>query len=286
MVKRAFSTELNYTIKVADAHAMSIKGKLSNSRNFKCADEECKINLTCTNWGKVNKKNDKRLYFTPSSLENLHISGCNESGASEEKQRSTYEKSSAKSTIQKNDLVMLKKISESRNIAKVEEIEKNSTEENSTIKNNTESLNNTILKSEGTHVTSILTLIEMYNDSSFDNSLEFLKISPGKILSLEEFFTNLDTILEIEKNRLGIFYGRAKIVTFEKNNDMVEIKFNNSSLPSIYTNKETLFKSYYGRVVKKYVDIPTEINVYFRGYLDVKWHSYNKKFYKDLYFSI
>lgn len=286
MVKRAFSIELDETVTVEYAHAMSLKGKLKNSRKFKCTDEECNINLTCTNWGKVIKKNDKRLYFTPSSLENLHISGCYESGAREEKQRSTYEKGSAKSTIQKNGLVMLKKISENNNKANDKEIENKLSVENFTISSNKESRNNKISKSEGSNVTSILTLIEMYYDSSFDNSKRFLKVATDKILNLEEFFTNLDTALEIEKNQLGIFYGKARVVTFEKNKDMIVIKFCNSSLPSIYTNKKTLFKSYYGKVVKKYVDTPTEINVYFRGSLDVKWHSYNKKFYKDLYFSI
>lgn len=287
MVKRAFSEELNKTIKVEYAHALSLKGKLNNPRSFKCPDKECNINLTCTNWRKEIKynNNDKRLYFRPSSLENLHISGCSECGENEEKQRSTYEKNEAKTTIQKNGLVVLKKIYETKAVKNDSPEDSQQTPKESTTTDVKSIENKQAKKYEGSHITSILSLIDMYNDDSFDKSEKFLKVSSNKVMSLEEFFIDLDATNTPIKNQLGVYFGKATIKTFYKNEEMVEIKFNNSIFPPIYTNKDILFKSYYGKRIKKYVDSTTVLNVYFRGHLDSKWHAYNKKAYKDLYFT-
>lgn len=284
MVKRAISLELNISISAEDANKKSINGVLNNAKAFICSDTECRIGLTCTNWG---VKNPNRIYFTPSSKENLHIAGCNESGQDEEKQRSKYEKENAKYSTSKNELIILRKILDQttvkQNIQSSDNLENNKKSRNKSITN----INSNSTKNEGSHVTSILTLLDMFQDSSFNNQKRFLKISSTETLSLDDFFIDLDTVNFIPTNQIRIYYGKVKVETIK--DSLLKISFcNSTSFPSIFTSKAQMFKVVYGKNAKKYVDKDKELYVFFRGYLndENKWIPFNDKFYKDLYFSL
>lgn len=285
MVKMAFSLELKQNLSAKEAHAKSLQTKLNNPKAFRCADKDCGIRLTCTNW---KLKNKKRLFFTPSSKENLHIAGCKESGEDEERQRSSLEIKNAKQTISKNGLINLKRISETKTVKRDNSNEKTVLREDRIklqhVTNSNSSMNK---RSEGSHITSILSFIEMYQDTSFDNNQKTLKISRVEYLSLNEFFVNIDEVDNIPKKQLRIYYGEAKLETH--NNSMLKISFCNlASLPPVFTNKTQIFNVYYGKHAKKYIDTNIKVIVYFRGNLDDnknKWCSFNDKFYQDLYFA-
>lgn len=176
MVKRAFSKHLQRNISVVDAHKMSLSHMLTDPRDFICSDINCQINLTCTNWGKLLNSNSK-LYFTPSSNDELHISACSEAGVKEEKERSKYETKNAKATIQKSGLIVLRKIYEPKNTVK-------NSNQNLTIESNKiESIKSSSMntrnspsnaKTESSYITSLLTLIELYNDINFNNTHKIL----------------------------------------------------------------------------------------------------------------
>ncbi|MFD2046396.1 hypothetical protein ACFSTA_18790 [Ornithinibacillus salinisoli] len=283
MVKRAYSLELGKPISAETAHKKSLYGELMESRAFKCADNECNINLTCTNW---REKSAKRIYFTPTSKSTLHIAGCNESGEDEEKQRSNFETENAKTSVNKNGTVKLKKISEQKTVKHY--LENTETKYNNNLshrpKNNSYGTKG---KNEGSYITSIISLIEMFRDYSFDNHKRFLKISSIKTLSLNEFFVNVDQVSHLPFNKIRIFYGKVKVQTF--NDTGLKILFINSKItPPLFTNKKIMFKRYYGKDAKKFVDTNKELYAFFRGYLteENKWKPFNNEFFKDIYFSI
>ena len=283
MVKRAFSSDLGKNISAEFAHRKSIIGELIDKRAFKCADRACQINLTCTNWKK--RKDDIRIYFTPSSIDNLHIAGCNESGEIEERNRSKLEMDVVKKTIEKNGSIILKKITEQKTVK--QEFQKIETK---TPINNLSGIQNnksTSKQSEGKYVTSILTLIELYNESGFDEKKRFLKISSTETLALNEFFFNVDKASNIPKDKIRIYYGKVKVSTYKET--VLMIKFcSSSTLSPLFTNKNKILGKYYGKHAKNYVDTNKELYVFFRGHLneDNKWCAYNNEFFKDLYFSI
>lgn len=290
MVKRAFSKHLQRNISVEDAHKMSISNMLTDSRDFICSDINCQISLTCTNWGKHLNSNSK-LYFTPSSNDELHISACSEAGVKEEKERSKYETQNAKATIQKNGLIVLRKIYEPKNTVKNSNqnstIEPNKTQ---SIKSNSVNTQNSTskAKTESSYITSLLTLIELYNDINFNNTNQILKINKNTF-SLDEFFIILDLINNIPTNKLGIFYGTAILQTFDKNKNMLEIKFTNPSIPNIYSNKQSILNSFNRKIAKQVLDKKIPIKVYFRGSRDrdlKKWLPYNDKVYQDIFLNI
>lgn len=282
MVKRAYSKILKKHLSVEDAHKLSLTKELSDPRAFICSDNKCRINLTCTNWNTLLKKNSK-LYFKPSCNKELHVSACSEAGMKEEKVRSNYELKQATATVQKDGLIVLRKISNLTNT--INDTDSNTTA-NATNNNrsNFEVSHDSSQKNESSYVTSLLTLIEMYNDNIFNNTSKILKVA-GSIISLDELFLNLDINKNVSSNKLNIFYGKAILQTFEKNEDMIEVKFINTSLTNLYSNKQSIYRSFNGKVAKRIIDKKIPITVYFRGFLDKnkKWNAFNGKVYKDIY---
>ncbi|WP_141994209.1 hypothetical protein [Bacillus sp. B4EP4a] len=281
MVKRAYSLELKENISAETAHKNSLSGILKNNRAFVCSDKECNIKLTCTKWS---DKSAKRIFFTPSSKNDLHIAGCNESGEDEEKHRSKFEKENAKTTIAKNGVIVLKKISEQKTVKQESKYIKDAITI-PTISNKSSNDFNRV-KPEGSYITSILSLIDMYKDTDLNNKNKILKISSTENLTLEEFFFNIDTTSPIPTNKTRIYYGKVKVSTFKETG--LKISFINSHISQpLFTNKKRMFDKYYGKYAKEHVDKDAEIYVFFRGYLNEKnkWCSFNNEFYKDLYFS-
>lgn len=282
MVKEAFSIELQNKISADVAHNKSLKGELKDRRAFECVDKQCKIQLTCTKWEKID---GKRIYFTPTSRNFLHIAGCKASGKEEEIQRSTLETEEAKKSVIKNGIIQLKKISDQSKqkdtSSQLNEINKDTTT------SQTKSNSNKEKKTERSSITSIMTLIKLLNDISFDKDKPFIQLPGNESISLNELFVNVDDITSIQKNKLRVFYGKVKVSTFNKT--ALKIDFINSShAPLLFTNKKLMLDRHYGRQAKKYVDKNKEIYIFFRGYLsnDNKWKAYNEEFYKDLYFSL
>ncbi|MFC9542723.1 hypothetical protein ACFTQ7_23080 [Lysinibacillus sp. NPDC056959] len=283
MVKEAFSLELQDKISADLAHNKSLIGKLKDPRAFECTDTKCKIQLTCTKW---QEKDGKRIYFTPSSRESLHIAGCKASGEEEEVQLSTFEKEEAKNSVIKNGIIVLKKISDQ---SKKKDASSTLNETKNDTTYTTQSGNNTnkAKRSERSNITSIMTLINLLNDPSFDKDKPFIQLPENEKISLNELFVSVDDVTLIQKDKIRVFYGKVKVSTYK--DTALKIDFvNSSNLPFLFTNKKLMLDRHYGKQAKKCVDKDKEIYVFFRGYLssDNKWKPYNEEFFKDLYFSL
>ncbi|MGE7113814.1 hypothetical protein [Lysinibacillus sp. NPDC047702] len=284
MVKEAYSFQVKGKISAEVAHSKSLKGELTDQRAFECIDKQCKIQLTCTKWG---EKDKKRIYFTPSSRENLHIAGCKASGEKEEVNLSTFEKNEAKKTVTKNGILLLKKILDQNNqkdsSIKIDEI---NDVPNNTSKS-TQSANSKEISTERSTITSIMTLINLLNDPTFDKNKPFMQLPEKEMISINELFVNIDEISLIPQNRLRIFYGKVKVSTYNTTALKINFIYCNAA-PLLFTNKKLILNRHYGKQAKKCVDKNEEIYVFFRGYLtnENKWKAYNDEFYKDLYFSL
>jgi len=119
-----------------------------------------------------------------------------------------------------------------------------------------------------------------------DRNIEVICVK-GKMYSLNELFSSSNKVPE--DGAFGIFYGDAKIKKCGFNKDMIEITYLNSSLPSIYTNIDSLKKISNGAKAMKYINTNKSVKTYFRGIYKSKkgkFEPYNDKYFKDLYFEI
>lgn len=287
MVKEAHSFELTKSIAADKARSMAFHGKLLDKRKFICADPECQVPLTCTNW---TNKNPIRTYFKLSDNSKPHIAGCKKSGENEETQRAIFENEAAKTTVQKNGLVILKKIADQKKTSPNTD-QKNNQGNNLTsghLKSNLSSTNNK--KSlEGSYLTSILSAITLYQDPNFDNDKKVLRVSKNVKLSLNDFFVSVDKTTTIPKNELRIYYGKVKLKSILKDKSIMMITFCDSNKkPDLFTNKNLMLSKFYGKHAVNYLDKNKVLYVFFRGFLNDKnkWEAYNGENYKDLYFSL
>lgn len=289
MVQEAFSIELKRVITAEKARSMAIRRELKDKREFICADEKCQVKLTGTNWENTNPR---KTHFRLSNHSNPHIAGCKRSGEFEEKQRSKFENRLAKETVEKNGIIILKKISDQKKTSQ------NFDQQNIGMvglgKTQSISINlstSTKKSNEGSYLTSIIGAVDLYRDDEFDNDKKVLKLSSTETLSLNQFFVNVGNNKNIiPYNQLRIYYGKVKLKTFGKDNTGIVITFCDSKkTPDLYTNKKAMLSRYYGKHAKSHVDTNKELFIFFRGYLnkdDNKWKPYNDEFYKDLYFSL
>ena len=142
------------------------------------------------------------------------------------------------------------------------------------------------VKHEGRRAARIESFVELFNNENMDKDRAVICVK-GTMYSLNELFVASDKTLE--DDTFGIFYGESVIETCTFNSEMIEITYLNSSLPKIYTNKDSLKKIGNGSMVKRYIDTNESVVTYFRGVyrseLD-RFESYNDKYFKDLYFEI
>lgn len=283
MSERAYSFELCKNISAKEAVELSERERLSNERAFCCCDKKCGILLTCTNWKNTS---GKRFYFVPSHNDELHVIGCDEVGKKEERQQIEKEIKDISEEVKNNGIITMmvspdKNTKEAEVIRNVEKIP--SKEKGYSYKMENEYRGT---KYEGRRAARIETFIELFNGGKIDRNIEVICVK-GKMYSLNGLFVSSDK--KPEDDAFGIFYGDAIIKTCEFNKDMIEITFLNSSLPTIYTNIDSLKKISNGGKVKKYINTNRSIATYFRGiykHKKSKFEPYNDKYFKDLYFEI
>ncbi|MDN3439948.1 hypothetical protein QMA04_17800, partial [Planococcus sp. APC 3900] len=251
MVKEAYSIELKRIITAEKARIMGRRGELKDYRNFICADKSCQIKLSATTW---ENDNPKRIYFQIGKKDHLHVAGCKQSGRDEENQRTILEKKAAKDTVEKNGLVILRKISTQTKTSQDPDYNK---ENNNLVGYQSKSLSSSITNNkliEGSYLTSILSAIELFKDPLFDNDKKILKVDSNETLSLNQFFRDVGNNKNIPINRLGIYYGKVKVETFGDGNTGLKVIFCESkSIPKLYTNKKLMLEKFYGKHAKTHI---------------------------------
>lgn len=285
MSERAYSFELKKNITAKEAVKMSIKGIVDDERAFCCSDEKCNILLTCTNWKNIH---GERFYFVPSHNNELHVIGCDEVKIKEEKQQITKEIDDISYQIKNNGIITMMK-SPDRNTKGREDFEENA-EENKSVKGSRGKGEDkdSRTKSESKRAARIEAFIEVFLDPNSDKNNPMINMD-GKLLSLNQIFTSSNR--DVEYNRFGIYYGSATVKKCSFNKEMIEIIYDNSELPKIYTSIESLKKVSNGNLIKKMINKENTVVTYFRGTPVLenekkKFLSFNDKFYKDIYFEI
>lgn len=279
MSERAYSIEKKIKITAKKASILAHKNELNDKRAFICCDENCKIALTCSNWGVLD---GKKYYFRPSSNDELHIVGCTEISLEEEKKQIEKEMSCAKTTINKSGFIkMTKSINKARTDIGVHQEYENLPENNTRRRTDEKPVGT---RRESRNLYSLASFVDLYNDSEI-NHINKIIMMDDELLSLNEIFVELQSGVELNKNR--IFYGEAQVSTGFKQG-MLQIDFVNHKKLRVYSNIEAVTKRSNGKIVKKYLDKNQEIYVYIRGKITSdgskeKFVPYNDSVYKDLY---
>ena len=279
MSERAYSIEKKIRMTAKKASTLAYKKELNDKRAFICCDENCKIALTCSNWGVLN---GKKYYFRPSSNDELHIVGCTEISSEEEKTQIEKEKSRAKITINKSGIIkMTKSINKARTDIGVNQEDENSSVNNTHKRADGKSAG---IRRESRNLYSLASFVDLYNDAEI-NHINKIIMMDNELISLNELFVDLQSEVELDKNR--IFYGKAKVSTGFKEG-MLQIDFDNHENLRVYSNIDAVTKRNNGKIVKKSLDKNQEICVYIRGKIisdgsKEKFVPYNDSVYKDLY---
>lgn len=279
MSERAYSIEKKFNIIAKEASILAHKNELNDKRAFICCDENCKIALTCSNWGILD---GKKYYFRPSSNDELHIVGCTEISLDEEKKQIEKENSCAKTTINKSGIIkMTKSINKARTDIGVYQEDEDSPVNETQRRAGGKSIGT---RRESRNLYSLASFVDLYNDAEI-NHINKIIMMDDELLSLDELFIDLQSEVELNKNR--IFYGVAKVSTGFKEG-MLQIDFVNHENLRVYSNIEAVTKRSNGKIIKKYLDKNQRIYVYIRGKITSdgskeKFVSYNDSVYKDLY---
>lgn len=279
MSERAYSLEKKDRMTAKKASSLAYKKELNNKRAFICCDENCQIGLTCSNWGILN---GKKYYFRPSSNDELHIVGCTEISSDEEKTQIEQEKSRAKTTINKNGLIkMTKSINKARTDIGVHQ-DGEDAPVNSLYKRADGKPVGT--RRESRNLYSVASFVDLYSDAEINHTDKIIMVD-NELLSLNELFVDLQSIVEFDKNR--IFYGKAILSTGFKEG-MLQIDFIKHRNLRVYSNIDAVIKRSNGKIVKKFIDKNKDIYVYLRGKIisdgsKEKFVPYNDSVYKDLY---
>lgn len=277
MSERAYSEELNKEISAIEAHNKSLNGYLKSAKAFHCHDSGCGIKLTCSNW---KKRDAKRIYFTPSSREDLHSIACSTVSNDEEKRQVEIETKEGKKTISKNGIIAMKKANDSS--------KSSYNEENGELilDDEKEKRRNGVCKdktgTENRNVSSIKTYINFYYDDNVDNYKQNIRID-GETISLDMLFVDAKEQILPCVNR--IFFGNAIVTTPIFNNDLIAFEFVDTDKSIIYTNKKMFLTRISSRVLNKYLDKKVECKFFFRGCIgnNGKFESFNGKNYCDMY---
>lgn len=277
MSERAYSEELKREISAIEAHKKSIERTLKNAKAFHCHDEHCGIKLTCSNWA---IKDAKRIYFTPSSRNDLHSIACSTVSGDEEKRQIEIETEEGKKTIRKNGIIAMRKAvnnSKTKNDGEngVKGIDVVTVERRNSVSKDKTGI-------ENRNVSSIKSYINFYYDDEIDNNERNIRVD-GEIICLNTLFVDAKEEIPFGVNR--IFFGMTKVTTPSFNDKLVAFEFDDVDKPCIYTNKEMLLTRINSRVLNRYLDTEVECNFFFRGCIDNsgKFVSYNGKNYCDVY---
>jgi hypothetical protein len=279
MSERAYSREKKDRMTAKKASSLAYKKELNDKRAFICCDENCQIGLTCSNWGILN---GKKYYFRPSSNDELHIVGCTEISADEEKTQIEQEKSRAKTTINKNGLIkMTKSINKARTDIGTHQDGEDVPLNNLHKRADGESAGT---RRESRNLYSVASFVDLYSDAEINHTDKIIMVD-NELLSLNELFVDLQSTFEFDKNR--IFYGKAIISTGFKEG-MLQIDFVKCGNLRVYSNIDAVIKRSNGKIVKKHIDKNKEVYVYLRGKIisdgsKEKFVPYNDSVYKDLY---
>lgn len=277
MSERAYSEELKREISALEAHKKSLTNELKSAKAFRCQDPACKIGLTCSNW---NVADAKRIFFTPSSRNNLHSIICSTISIEEEKKQIEIETDEGKKTICKSGIISMKKTKErAKSIDMLKGDKEDFDVENRRARNNVR-IDKTGV--ENRNISSIKTYVNFYYDEEVNNNAPIFEVD-GEIINLNTLF--VDAKNEVKEGITRIFYGKAILSTPDFNSDLISIEFVDSEKPCIYTNKKQLFTRISSRIVNRYLDTGIEADLFFRGCINNsgKFESFNGKFYCDLH---
>ena len=277
MSELAYSEELDRVISAVEAHRKSLTNELESSKAFHCQDPACMIGLTCSNWKVANAK---RIFFTPSSRNNLHSIVCSTISIEEEKHQIEIETSEGKETIRKSGIMAMKKAKERAKVIDTKTGTKKEYDvENSETRNNVRIDKNGV---ENRNISSIKTYVNFYYDDEIDNNALIFEVD-GEIINLNTLFVDVKNEVDVGITR--IFHGKAILTTPDFNYDLISIEFVDSGKPYIYTNKKQLFTRINSKIVNRYLDKGIEVNLFFRGCINDsgKFESFNGKFYCDLH---
>ncbi|MFT4104754.1 MAG: hypothetical protein QM657_03255 [Lacrimispora sp.] len=261
------------------ASSLAYRKELNDKRAFICCDENCKIGLTCSNWGILN---GKKYYFRPSSNDELHIIGCTEISSDEEKTQIEQEKNCAKTTINKNGFIkMIKSVNKARTDIGVHQGNEDAPI-NRVHKRTDGKLAGT--KRESRNLYSVASFVDLYSDAEINHTDKIIMVD-NELLSLNELFVDLQSTVEFDKFR--IFYGKA-IISKGFKESMLQIDFVQHENLRVYSNIDAVIKRSNGRIVKKYLDKNKNVYVYLREKitsdgLKERFVPYNDSVYKDLF---
>lgn len=276
MSEEAYSMELGKKISAIEAHRKSLSGELTNAKAFRCWDENCCIDLTCSNWGKWR---NKRIYFTPAKRDCLHAFNCNAVSHNDEQYRVNIETLQGKKTVIKNGIIEMKK-NLTKSISKKDTDEGGDSVGGTAISRRTVSIGGKQFESR--NISSIKTYINFYNDDDIDNNVCKIRID-GKILTLNQLFVNIRENKLTGVNR--IFYGSGLVTTNKKNDEIVELRFVNTNNPAVFSNKKMLEKRLGKKKLEQFLDKGIECKLYFRGSIEEngKFKCFNDKYYLDIW---
>lgn len=289
MSDHAISIEKEHrSIDAKEAWKLSIQGYLTDRHAFRCPDPYCNIPLTCTNWRKeANHKNSNRYYFTPTSHDEQHIYGCTQASEHDIKDSKNTEYELAKGQIRKNGIIKMKKPVRQvthHPTGKAASVSKSGNSGNS---GNSSYNQGKQTNWETRHIFSIASFVRLFKDKETDNNKQLIAIG-SSLISLNDLFISSTEDSPL-RNKIRIFYGKAKIKTSNLGKDMLEIKFENSSLPKVFSNISSLSKKSNTSIVTNYLDKNKIATVYFRGIIVNtsdgydKFKSYSDNYYQDLY---
>ncbi|MEB7758481.1 hypothetical protein [Staphylococcus equorum] len=281
-MERAYSEDLQKEISAKEAVFKAKKGILSNPYNFHCPD--CYVKQTCTNFPNYTKGKGISVYFKCSNQEETHDPDCEYASDSENQKAIEKEVENMKNNLLTNSIVNLKKAN-NKNKSKTDNQEKNEgTISRSNYKQNHISYNSNRTKSSD--LVSIKTIVELYNNSDFNNDLKLFKISK-QYLSLNDIFLNINNLYPNQNysNHIFIFHGYAKVEKHDKNSGLIEIKPQYG--PKLFTNSKQAFNKLHTKSLKHYAKSNEYFYFYFRGYLikessTLKYEKFNRVFFLDL----
>ncbi|MCW2280167.1 hypothetical protein [Lactococcus lactis] len=212
----AYSTELQRYLEPLEAHQYSINSKLHSKYHFQCG-EFCRFKLTLVNFGK--EKFIQPPHYRSSTFDQIHEPGCQVVKEHYEARKGTHEVSQLWSRSESKVIVeinlikgLLAKIKNSESLTNPT----NPSEIFSLSNNTTKDLQvEKDKKIVAQHIKSLKKLIKLYLSYLQGEQYQFLDINNQKI-DLNSYFIKLGVFKMITPNKIGIYYGQAKVYSYDK----------------------------------------------------------------------
>lgn len=305
MTEVAFSIEQNKKISKQQVREWQQKKKITDSTQFRCLDENCKVPLSCACWKKGQYKREPYFYLT--TREKHHVFNCNYASPKEIKDGIAADIEQVYETQQNKKSIVLGN-PKPTGISKTDAGEVPTTAKDTSDSVDTHTIRtqtNELTHSErATHYRNLDSFVSMYYDPSISNNYSIsLRFSfedrttpvPEGITGLDgkssfnELFSSIQK--PIATNEFHIFHGKAKIIrkndkgfcqVLFSDNDVIKLFFNLNNVPRNSDIK---------KVADPVEELETlkEVQVYFEGAFcfvekQLKAIPLTKEFYRSLLF--